>query len=33
MATQNSPYGIPSTVDTFALNTSLADYRGRLVDK
>lgn len=32
MATQNSPYAIPSTVDTFALNTSLADYRGRLVD-
>jgi hypothetical protein len=32
MATQNSPLAIPSTVDTFVLNTSLAEYRGRLVD-
>ncbi len=32
MATPSSPYGIPSTIDTAVLNTSLADYRGRLVD-
>lgn len=32
MATPVSPYGIPSTIDTTVLNTSLADYRGRLID-
>ncbi len=32
MATPSSPYAIPSTIDTAVLNTSLADYRGRLVD-
>ena len=32
MATPSSPYAIPSTIDTAILNTSLADFRGRLVD-
>lgn len=33
MATPSNPYAIPSTIDTFVLNTSLADYaKGRLVD-
>lgn len=32
MATQNSPLGIPTTLDTTILNTSLADYNGKLVD-
>ena len=32
MATPQSPFAIPSTIDTTALNTSLADYRGRLID-
>ena len=29
----NSPYGIPTTLDTTVLNTSLADYQKRLVDQ
>lgn len=32
MATPSNPYAIPSTIDTAVLNTSLADFRGRLVD-
>ena len=32
MATPSSPYSIPSTIDTFVLNTSLADYNKKLVD-
>ena len=32
MATPSSPYAIPSTIDTFALNTSLADYSKVLTD-
>ena len=32
MATPQNPYGIPSTIDTTVLNTSLADFQKRLVD-
>ena len=32
MATPSSPYAIPSTIDTTALNTSLADYSKTLTD-
>ena len=32
MATPNSPYMIPSTIDTAVLNTTLADYQKRLTD-
>lgn len=32
MATQVNPQFIPTTMDTTVLNTSLADFRGRLVD-
>ena len=32
MATPSNPYAIPSTIDDTILNTTLAEYRGRLVD-
>jgi hypothetical protein len=32
MATPSSPYMIPSTIDTFVLNTTLADYNKKLTD-
>lgn len=32
MATPQSPLHIPSTIDTTVLNTTLADYQGRLTD-
>jgi len=32
MATPSNPYAIPSTIDDIVLNTTLADYRGRMVD-
>ena len=32
MATPSSPYAIPSTIDDVILNTTLAEYRGRLID-
>ena len=32
MATPSSPYAIPSTIDDVVLNTTLAEYRGKLID-
>jgi len=32
MATPSNPYAIPSTIDDTILNTTLAEYRGRLID-
>ena len=32
MATPVSPYAIPSTIDSTILNTTVAEYRGRLMD-
>lgn len=32
MATPSNPYAIPSTIDDIVLNTTLAEYRGRLID-
>lgn len=32
MATPVNPYAIPSTIDDVVLNTTLAEYRGRLID-
>ena len=32
MATPSGPQFIPSTIDTFVLNTTLADYSSKLVD-
>jgi len=32
MATPSNPYAIPSTIDDVILNTTLAEYRGRLID-
>lgn len=32
MASPVNPYAIPSTIDTMVLNTTLAEYRGRLID-
>lgn len=32
MATPSNPYAIPSTIDDVVLNTTLAEYRGRLID-
>lgn len=32
MATPSNPYAIPSTIDDTILNTTIAEYRGRLID-
>lgn len=33
MATMTNPYSVPTTIDTVALTTSMAEYNKTLVDR